>query len=57
MLTDEDIELLELIKQLTPEQRTACTDFFRVIIPDPTSLQRVPVEKPCYSHKAQVALV
>ena len=28
MLTDEDIELLELIKQLTPEQRIACTETF-----------------------------
>lgn len=53
MLTDEDIELLELIKQLTPEQRTACTDFFRVLIPDSASLQE-PEEMPCYSRETQV---
>ena len=53
MLTDEDIELLELIKKLTPEQRTACTDFFRVLIPDPAS-SRAPEEKLCCSHKTQV---
>ena len=52
MLTDEDIELLELIKQLTPEQRTACTDFFRVLIPDSVSLQE-PEETPCCSRETQ----